>query len=99
MVDIADPWGNISERNIPIDSLYKLLKDNSLFKRIAKIPDDAHMVNELKSFDIDGLKDGKLFIKTKDDHGHDTEKTVTCFNGKNGDHIRMGEIKDGMVSF
>lgn len=99
MVDIADPWGNISEKNIPIDSLYQLLKDNSLFKRIAKIPDDAHMVNELKSFDIDGLKDGKLFIKSKDDHGHHTEKTVTCFKGKNGDHIRMGEIKDGMVSF
>jgi hypothetical protein len=56
------------------------------------------MTNELKEFGIDGLKDGSLFMKIKDDHGHEIEKIVTCFDGKNG-HIRMGPVKDGVVEF
>lgn len=84
MVDLADPWGNISEKNLPLDMVYEVLKENeSFFKRIAKIQDDTKMQIELKAFGIDGIKDGNMFIKEKDDHGHDVEKKVTCFQDKN----------------
>lgn len=99
MVDIADPWGNISEKDIPIDSLYQLLKENTLFKRIAKISDDAQMSEELKLFGVDAIKDGDMYIKQKDDHGHDSEKKVTCFQSEKWWHIRMKYMKDGVVRF
>ncbi len=100
MVDLVDPWGNISERNLPLDQVYQVLQQNpSLFKRIAKIKDDTQMLDLLKWFGVDALKEGNMYIRQKDDHGHLKDKQITTFQTEKWGHIRMEYLKDGIVRF
>jgi hypothetical protein len=101
-VDLVDSSGGELEKWLPLADLYSLLASTPWFSRIAKIKNDEDMSDELKDFWLssDGkLKDGKLSIKEKDDHGHEKEKEISCFVSEKGEHIRLEYMKNGLVRF
>lgn len=55
------------------------MENSQGFKRVSKISDDTELVRELGKFGVDGVKDGNPFIKSKDSHGKEEEKNITCF--------------------
>lgn len=101
-VDLVDPSGHVAETNLPLEQVFGVIASTPWFKRIAKIKDDSDMLKELKEFGLDSqaeLKDGQLIVKETDDHGHEKEKKITCFESEKGGHIRMQYIEDGVVAF
>ncbi len=82
-IDLIDPWGNNSENGLPLDQVYAVILQNAQgFKRVSKIQDDTELVKQLGKFGVDGIKDGNLLIKSKDSHGKEEEKNITCFSNE-----------------
>ena len=107
-VDLMDSGGMSLVKWFPLSEFFNFVASTGTFKRIARIRDDAEMVKELHEFGLDHhakLKDGKLIVEEHDSHGddhghgHATEKEITCFESKDGGHIRMEYIQDGRVRF
>ncbi len=89
-------------RNQKISDVYAVLSETPGFTRIGKVDTDKEMTDQLKEFGLGTaweLNDGQLIVKEKDDHGHEIEKKITCFESKKWGHIRMEYIKWGIVRF
>lgn len=107
-VNLIDPTGRVTERDLPIDLLYRYLAQTQWFQRIAKIANDDDMLKELWEYSKVGGKlklNDKWFLlveKTTDDgHGHKEKKDVpvNTFKSEKWGHIRLEYIKWGMVKF
>ena len=88
---------------IPLQEIYNGIKDNANFKRIGKVSREGEdMINALKEKWLDHdakIKDGKIIVPEKDDHGHGKEKKISCYTSEKWWHIRLFSIQDGVVEF
>jgi hypothetical protein len=109
-VDLIDPWGNKSEKNISLSTLYAYLQ-TVRFRRIHKITNEIDMLHALQECGVAGdteIKDGRLMAKVSSHDNHDDahgkhddtkEREITCFTSESGWHIRMRSIENGIVEF
>lgn len=105
VISLMDSDGHQVVKDFPINALYKILINTTWFKRVNRIQNDADFVKQMKeigdlSLDAStNLQDGQFKYKKQDDHWHETEQSVTTFSAEKWWHIRLWEIRDGVVHF
>ncbi len=103
LIDLVYQNGNI-DTGIRLQDFFDTIKTQS-FKRINSISNDGTFVSKLKSnpdfwlFENTELHDGHLTFTEKDEKMKEHKYTIHNFVGSWDEHIRMGSIEGGIVSF
>jgi hypothetical protein len=67
-----------------LDEVYYFLESTGTFRRVGKIENEDTLLKNLQDYKLSGdarLKNGQLTV-TKDDHGKEKEKIISCFASK-----------------